>query len=154
MPTATETEKYAEWHYIVRKWVTDRAIATSKQIQSPKGKFWVSQRNDRFGRFDVIAINPSDGRMHLVQVSRGEEWARKHRTAIKKWWNRNCFSERALSHIKIFVFVYVGRPRKHFETWSLVVEDEKVKWVRRLDADIPKKEEVDLICDKMKRHRR
>ena len=151
MPTASETEKWAEWYYIVRKWVTHRIVSTSKQV---KGGFWVSQRNDLFGRFDVIAINPTNGYINLIQVTRGEAKAMKHKTAIKKWWYKNCFFPMALRRMSIFVFLYYGRPRKHFKIWQLVIKGDDVKWQVQAIKSIPKKEEVETICKKKKTNRR
>lgn len=145
MVTATEAEKFAEWCYKAKLWVTDRAVKTGGYRGKGPKQFYVSQSNDRFGRFDLVAISPSNGHIDLVQVTRGEEKARKHRTAIKKWWIENNFFESALDHISIKLFIYRSikrkptkddrrRTQKHFEVWDLMVNDttDKVWWTKSI----------------------
>lgn len=143
MPTSTETEKWAEWVYLVWGWVTDRAISTSKQITRGGKSFWTSQRNDRFGMFDLIALNPETGKFHLVQVTRGENALSKRKTKIKKWCEP--IYEDALKNMGISLFLYRGKPRKHFERWRLFYRDGKLKWVRMEDIKIPTKKEVESL---------
>lgn len=147
MPSSTETEKYAEWVYLkmpLAGWVVDRAVSTSKQIHKPGGRsFWISQRNDRFGIFDVIALSKTDAVIDLVQVTMGKtQKVYDKKSEVKKWWRENDFDDALLSKFRLFVFAYRGSPRKHFERWRLFPTEKGVKWEQMTDVPIPKKEEV------------
>lgn len=138
MPSATETEKWAEWVYLKKGYVTDRALKSIRIIGPGK---YISQRNDRFGMFDLIAIDGDSGFVHLVQVTRGKRAMEIRKVEIKKWCIKY-LSVYAIQNIGISVFLYEGRPRKHFQRWQIIPSEKGFKWIEREDIPIPKKEEI------------
>lgn len=94
MPTATEVEKMAEDVFKAMNMATHRARNSTVK----RGNIFVTQSNDIFGVFDLIAIEPVSGHVYLYQITRSRAAATARRRKIEKWIEEhgppgNCLEE-------------------------------------------------------------
>lgn len=146
MPTATEVEKMAADRYLSMRMAVHRARNSTVK----RGKFFISQSNDIFGVFDIIAIDPVTGHFYLYQVTRSRGAATARRRKIEKWVAEHNFKELAFNMISCGMLIY-GTQRnrtdpkrvdrffykEHYEpTYGLPAW----KWDKKESIDIPRKE--------------
>ena len=108
MPTATAVEKMAEDVYKAMNMATHRA----RNSTTKRGTIFVTQSNDIFGVFDIIAIDPVSGYVYLDQVTRSRGAASQRRKKIEAWVKKHKITDEVL-HRSLFIQVLIYQTQRN-----------------------------------------